>query len=108
MSVRANLANIYLGGMRDRSMRNGAELVREIQLADWSTAGEKANLSDRSSGVQISRDICTHFRRYLCYTKCTWIIVIERIQMSYMNWSLLIQCHPTISLCYQCKKVQTD
>ena len=46
MSVRANFADIYLRGMRDRSMRSGRELVREIQLTDWSTA---QNLSNRSS-----------------------------------------------------------
>ena len=28
-------------GMRDRSMRNGTELAREIQLTDWSIAGEQ-------------------------------------------------------------------
>ena len=49
MSVRVNFADIYLGGMRDRSMRGGAELAQEVQLADWSTAG---NLSDRFSGEQ--------------------------------------------------------
>ena len=54
MTVRENFADIYLQGMRDRSMRSGTELAREIQLTDWSTAG---NLSNRSSGVQIPRDI---------------------------------------------------
>ena len=44
-------------GMRDRSMRRGT-LAREIQLTDWSTA---RNLSNRSSGVQIPRDISTRF-----------------------------------------------
>ena len=58
-------------GMRDRSMRSGTKLAREIQLTDWSTAG---NLSNRSSGVQIPRDICTRFGRYLYSTKCSWII----------------------------------
>ena len=48
--------NIYLRGMRDRSLRSGTKLAREIKLTDWSTAG---NLSYRSSGVQIPRDICT-------------------------------------------------
>ena len=71
MSVRWNFADIYLQGMRDRSMRSGTELAREIQLTDWSTAG---NLSNRSSGVQIPRDICTRFGRYLYSTKCSWII----------------------------------
>ena len=27
--------------MRDRSMRSGTELAREMQLTDWSTAGEQ-------------------------------------------------------------------
>ena len=71
MSVRENFADIYLQGMRDRSMRSGTELTREIQLTDWSTAG---NLSNRSSGVQVPRDICTRFGRYLYSTKGSWII----------------------------------
>ena len=44
MSVRANFADIYLRGMRDRSMRSGTELAREIHLTDWSTAGEQGKL----------------------------------------------------------------
>ena len=71
MFVGENFASIYLRGMRDRSMRSGTKLAREIQLTDWSTAG---NLSNRSSGVQIPRDICTRFGRYLYSTKCSWII----------------------------------
>ena len=59
------------GGMRDRSMRSGREIGAEIQLTDWSTAG---NLSNRSSGVQIPRDICTRLGRYLYSTRCSWII----------------------------------
>ena len=74
MSVRDNFADIYLRGMRDRSMRSGTELAREIQLTDWSTAG---NLSNRSSRVQIPRDICTRFGRYLYSTKCSWILAIR-------------------------------
>ena len=60
--------------MRDRSMQGGTKLAREIQLTDWSTAG---NLSNRSSGVQIPRDICTRFGRYLYSTKCSWIINVD-------------------------------
>ena len=56
MFMRANCVNIYSQGMRDRSMRSGTELAREIKLSDWSLA---LNLSNRSSGVQIPRDICT-------------------------------------------------
>ena len=62
---------IFTGGMRDRSIQSGTELAREIQLTDWSTPG---NLSNRSSGVQIPRDICTRFGHYLYSTKCSWII----------------------------------
>ena len=71
MFVRANFVDIYLQGMRDRSMRSGTELAREIKLTDWSMAG---NLSNRSSGVQIPRDICTHLKRYLYSAKCSCII----------------------------------
>ena len=44
MCVQANLANIYLRGMRDRRMRSGTELAREIQQTDWSIAGEQGKL----------------------------------------------------------------
>ena len=44
MSVRANFADIYLQGMRDRSMQSGTELAREIQLTDGSAAGEQGKL----------------------------------------------------------------
>ena len=71
VSVRVNFAIIYLRGMRDRSMRSGTKLAREIQLTDWSTAG---NLSNRSAGVQILHDVCTRFGRYLYSMKCSWII----------------------------------
>ena len=73
MFVEENSASIYLLGMRDRSMRSGTKFAREIQLTDWSTAG---NLSNRSSGVQILRDICTRFGRYLYSTRCSWIIIV--------------------------------
>ena len=44
MCVQANFADIYLRGTRDRSMQSGMELAREIQLTDWSTAGEQGKL----------------------------------------------------------------
>ena len=69
--VQANFVDIYLQGMRDRRMRSGTELAREMKLTDWSMAG---NLSNRSSGVQIPRDICTRLKRYLYSAKCSWII----------------------------------
>ena len=57
--------------MRDRSMRSRTELAREIKLTDWSMVGK---LSNRSSGVQIPRDICTRLERYLYSAKCSSII----------------------------------
>ena len=62
---------IFTGECVTEVMQSGTELAREIQLTDWSTPG---NLSNRSSGVQIPRDICTRFGRYLYSTKCSWII----------------------------------
>ena len=44
MSVPANFVDIYLRGMRDRSMRSGTELAREIKPTDWSTAAEQGKL----------------------------------------------------------------
>ena len=71
--VRAYFVDIYLvQGMRDRSMRSGTELAREIKLTDWSVAGI---LSNRSSGVQMLCDICTRLKRYLYSAKCSWIII---------------------------------
>ena len=72
MFVEANFVDIYLQGMRGRSLRSETELAREIQLTDWSTAG---NLSNRASGVQIPRDICTRLKRYLYSANCSWIII---------------------------------
>ena len=60
--MRTNCVDIYSQGMHDRSMRSGTELVPEIKLTDWSMAG---NLSYRSSGVQIPRDICTRLKVYM-------------------------------------------
>ena len=67
MSVGRTSRIFIYGGMRDRRTK----LARGIQLTDWSTA---RNLSNRSSGVQIPRDICTRFGRYLYSTKGSWII----------------------------------
>ena len=79
MFVRANFVDIYSQGMRDRSMRSGTELAREIKLTDWSMAG---NLSNRSSGAQIPCDICTRVKRYLYSAKCSWIIKYNTIRHS--------------------------
>ena len=37
------------------------------------------NLSNRSSGVQITCDICTRLKRYLYSAKCSWIINYENL-----------------------------
>ena len=70
MSVGENFANIIFTGECVTEVCKAEKLAREIQPTDWSTAG---NLSNRSSGVQIPRDICTRFGRYLYSTKCSWI-----------------------------------
>ena len=96
MSVRENFADIYLRGVRDRSIRSGTELAREIQLTDWSTA---VNLSNRSSGVEIPRDICTCFERYLysknlyrtCDTPYVTVSQLTRIDQSLFYSPLLVQ-----------------
>ena len=64
MFVRANFVDMCLQGLRDRSMRSGKELARGIKLIDWSMAG---NLSYRSSGVQIPRNVYTLLKRYLYF-----------------------------------------
>ena len=88
--VQANFANNYLRGMRDRSMRGGTALAREIQLTDWPTAG---NLSNRSSGVQIPGDICTRLGRYLYSTEYSWIIVATYLHISSrLTFSPLMCC----------------
>ena len=81
--------NIYSQGMRDRSMRSGTELGREIKLTDWSMAG---NLSNLSSGIQRQCDICTRLKRYLYSAKCSWIInvAIALIETMYFNSSTCI------------------
>ena len=80
MFVRVNFVDIYSQGMRERSMRSGTELGREIKLTDWSMA---RNLSNRSSGVQIPRDICTRLKRYLYSAKCIWIIKLAIFELIY-------------------------
>ena len=44
MCMQPNFADIYFRGMRDRGMQSGTELAQEIQLTDWSTAGEEGKL----------------------------------------------------------------
>ena len=94
MFVRANFVDIHSQGMRDRSMRSETELAQEIKLADWSMAG---NLSNRSPGVQIPRDICTRLKRYLYSAKCSWIISLSislfcvsrpRYQLDFNIWKV--------------------
>ena len=78
--------DIYLQGMHDRSMRSGTELARKIKLTDWSMAG---NLSNRSSGVQIPRNIGTRLKRYLYSAKGSWIISICNHMVSSSIWNYL-------------------
>ena len=76
-------ASEFRGYLRDRSIRGGTELPREIKLTDSSMAG---NLSDRSSGVEMPRDICTRLiKRYLYCVKCSWIINIYKYKLGRDN-----------------------
>ena len=149
-------------------MRSGTELAREIELTEWSTAGEQGklvsvvsskpslaqftslfttgknrlsifqithqfelftlrfpsrknvekkfvltnkiffvtsiqfvacalreNLCNRSSGVQVPRDICTRFGRYLYSTKCSWIIIkhISQCATTFLREQLHFSVH---------------
>ena len=62
----------FMGNVWQKYVKQN-NLAWEIQLSDWSTAG---NLSNWSSGVQIPGDGCTHFGCYLYSTKCSWIIIM--------------------------------
>ena len=75
---------IYGECVTDRRMRSETKLAREIQLTDWSTAG---NLSNRSAGVQIPRVICTRFGCYLYSTKGSWIIIEVTVTFDSASWS---------------------
>ena len=77
--------------MRDRSMRSGTKLAREIKLTDWSMVG---NLSNRSSGVQKPRDICACLKRYLYSAKCRWIIKTHFWFILSRDTSVLLQNTP--------------
>ena len=44
MSVWVNVVDIYLRGMRDRSMQSRTELAWEFKPTDWSTAAEQGKL----------------------------------------------------------------
>ena len=44
----------------------------------------RENLSNRSSGVQMSRDICTGFGRYLYSMNCSWIMSITYTQLIFL------------------------
>ena len=45
-----------------------------LTLIQFVACALRENLSNRSSGVEISRDICTRIGRYLYSTKCSWIV----------------------------------
>ena len=51
-----------------KSSGTQGKLAREIQLIGL----QQTNLSNRSSGVQIPRDICTRFGHYFYSTSCSW------------------------------------
>ena len=86
MSVWANFADTYLRGMRDRSMRSGTDLAREIQLTDWSTANKRVQPVLWSK--KKPRHICTRLGRYLYSTRCIWII----------NWDIFSPVNASLSV----------
>ena len=86
--------------MRDRSMQSEPELGREIKLTGWSMAG---NLSKRSSGVQIPRDIYTRLKRYLHSAKCSWII-----SSNICPWTLSVPRSSQFTLSENCSLLGTD
>ena len=61
----------------------------------------RENLCNRSSGVQIPRDICTRFGRYLYSTKCSWIIIkhISQCTTTFLREQLHFSVHKYISQC---------
>ena len=61
MFVRANFVDIYLQGMRDRSMRS-----------QW----QETCLTGPLEYNMIPGDICTRLKRYLYSAKCSWIIIM--------------------------------
>ena len=71
MFVRANLVDIYLQGCVTQACEAERNWREKFQLTDWSTAGI---VSNRSSGVQIPRDVCTRLKRYLYSAKCSWTL----------------------------------
>ena len=96
MFVQANFVDIYSQGMCDRSMRSGTGLAPEIKQTDWSMA---RNLSNRSSGVQIPCDICTHLKRYLYSVKCSWIIKQRNLCLPWIaSRRLAAPCLPFIEM----------
>ena len=80
MSVGENFANIYLRGNAWQKYAKRNE-IGAGNPASWLVNGRKPVY--RSSGVQIPRDICTRFGRYLYTTKCSWII-ISAIRMEWL------------------------
>lgn len=49
----------------------------------------RGNLSNRSSGVQIPRDICTRFGRYFYFSKHIWLIT-HFINNKYIMWTCFV------------------
>ena len=71
--VRANFADIYLQGMRDRRMRSGTE------LAHLSTAGEQGKPLEFKYRVMFLLVLGVV---YTLYTKCRWIAILLMMSVS--------------------------
>ena len=67
----SNTPNCYVRGGELGEYLFRGECVTEVCEAERNWRGK--------SGVQIPRDICTRFGRYLYSTKCSWIIKQESV-----------------------------
>ena len=106
LSVRTNFADIYLRGIRDRSMlaeriwrgKSSYVVRRRTRESQWFLGFRPSHhwrnlchfsqqqkivlheeLSNWSSGVQIPCDICTRFWCYLYFTKYNWVITYNKL-----------------------------
>ena len=69
-------------------------------------------MSNRSSGVQVPRDICAPFGRYLYSTKCSWIIkcisptkISEWNEVGYLS---VVSAHETQRNCSRLDELPVD
>ena len=72
MSVWTNFTDLFTGNAWQKYAKRNK--IGAGNPANW-LVNSKKNLSNRSPGVQIPRDICTRLGRYLYSTRSSWIII---------------------------------